>query len=54
VTLRGEFLRTHRDEILTIVHNEERRARETNPLERIMAIREEDANLVRVNRSRDN
>ena len=28
VTLRGEFLRTHRDEILTIVRNEEGRARE--------------------------
>ncbi len=40
VTLRGGFLRTHRDEILTIVRNEERRARGTNPLERIMAIRD--------------
>jgi hypothetical protein len=89
VTLRGGFLQTHRDEILSIVRNEERRARETNPLERIMEIRNgdesveilttdeklaqrigreirkayqgavsykwsEDANLVRVNWSRDN
>ncbi|MBE0606003.1 MAG: ATPase [Deltaproteobacteria bacterium] len=89
VTLRGKFLQTHRDEILAIVRNEERRARGTNPLERIMEIREggekveilttdeklsqrigreirkayrgsvsykwsEDANLVRVDWSRDN
>ena len=89
VTLRGKFLQTHRDEVLTIVRNEERRARGTNPLERIMAIRDggesveilttdeklaqrigreirkayqgtvsykwsQDANLVRVNWSRDN
>ena len=40
VTLRGKFLQTHRDEILSIVRNEERRARETNPLERIMDIRD--------------
>ncbi|MGZ8463838.1 MAG: BCAM0308 family protein [Candidatus Deferrimicrobiaceae bacterium] len=42
VTLRGEFLRTHHDEILAIVRNEEGRARETNPLERIMEIRDGD------------
>jgi NMD protein affecting ribosome stability and mRNA decay len=40
VTLRGKFLQTHRDGILAIVRNEERRARETNPLERIMDIRD--------------
>jgi NMD protein affecting ribosome stability and mRNA decay len=40
VTLRGKFLQTHRDEILAIVRNEERRARGTNPLERIMDIRD--------------
>ncbi len=40
VTLHGGFLQTHRDEILAIVRNEERRARETNPLERIMEIRD--------------
>jgi NMD protein affecting ribosome stability and mRNA decay len=42
VTLRGKFLQTHRGEILTIVRNEEGRARETNPLERIMGIRDGD------------
>ena len=45
VTLHGGFLQTHRDEILTIVRNEERRARGTNPLERIMAIRERDGGV---------
>jgi NMD protein affecting ribosome stability and mRNA decay len=45
LTLRGSFLRTHRDEILSIVRNEERRARGTNPLERIMKIREGDGTV---------
>jgi NMD protein affecting ribosome stability and mRNA decay len=45
VILRGRFLRTHRDEILSIVRNEERRARETNPLERIMGIRDGDESV---------
>jgi len=45
VTLRGRFLQTHRDEILTIVRKEERRARETNPLERIMEIRAGDESV---------
>jgi len=45
VTLRGRFLRTHRDEILTIARNEERRARGMNPLERIMEIREGDGSV---------
>jgi len=45
VTLRGKFLQTHRDELLAIVRNEERRARENNPLERIMEIRGGDGSL---------
>lgn len=45
VTIHGMFLRTHRDEILTIVRNEERRARGTNPLERVMAIRDGGENV---------
>jgi len=40
VTLRGRFLRAHRDEILTVARNEERRARGINPLERIMGLKE--------------
>jgi NMD protein affecting ribosome stability and mRNA decay len=42
VTLRGRFLRAHRDEILTVARNEERRARGINPLERIMGLKEGD------------
>jgi NMD protein affecting ribosome stability and mRNA decay len=42
VTLRGRFLRGHRDELLTVARNEERRARGINPLERIMGTRERD------------
>jgi len=40
VTLRGRYLRAHRDEILAVARNEERRARGINPLERIMGLRE--------------
>ena len=39
LTLSGRYLRIHRDEILKIARNEERRARGVNPLERIMEIR---------------
>ncbi len=38
VTLRGEFLSQHREEILNLIHNEERRAMGLNPLERIIEI----------------
>lgn len=41
VTLKGPFLTEHRDEILRIIANEEKRARELNPLHRIMSLREE-------------
>jgi NMD protein affecting ribosome stability and mRNA decay len=40
LTLRGRFLLGHREEILTVARNEERRARGNNPLERIMELRE--------------
>ncbi len=40
--LRGAFLKFHRDELLKIARNEERRARGINPLERIMEIRDGD------------
>ena len=42
LTLRGAFLKFHRDELLKIARNEERRARGINPLERIMEIRDGD------------
>ncbi len=41
VTLAGAFLAFHRDEILSIVRNEEKRAMGLNPLARIMSLTEE-------------
>ncbi|MDE2484064.1 MAG: hypothetical protein KGL32_02270 [candidate division NC10 bacterium] len=45
VTLKGPFLAEHHDEILRIITNEEKRARERNPLHRIMSLREENGQL---------
>ena len=42
VTLRGSYLREHRDDILNLVRNEEKRAMGINPLERIIHMREEE------------
>jgi len=42
VTLQGEFFRAHRDEIMHLVHNQEKRARAEHPLKRIMAVEEKD------------
>ncbi len=42
VLLGGGFLRDHRDEILKLVRNEERRAMGINPLERIISVTERD------------
>ena len=38
VTLKGEFLSDHKNEILHLIRKEEQRARGFNPLERIMSI----------------
>ena len=38
VTLTGEFLQKHKDEIINLIKNEEERARGFNPLERIIKI----------------
>jgi hypothetical protein len=46
LTLDGEFLRAHRDEIMGLVHNEAARARGEHPLERIMAIEEQGGKTV--------
>lgn len=40
ITLRGEFLISHKDEILHLIHNEETRAKGVNPLERIISVKE--------------
>jgi len=41
VLLRGGYLRDHRDEILKLIRNEERRAMGFNPLERIISVTEQ-------------
>jgi hypothetical protein len=46
LTLDGEFFRAHRDEIMGMVHNEAARARAEHPLERIMAIEEQDGHVL--------
>ncbi len=38
VTLTGEFLATHRDEVLHLVHNHEVREKSEHPLQRIMKV----------------
>jgi len=40
LTLQGVFFLTHRDEIMNLVHNEEKRERAEHPLKRIMAVEE--------------
>lgn len=42
VHLAGAFLGAHRDEIMSLVRNEEQRQRSEHPLKRIMAITEQD------------
>lgn len=45
VTLEGKFLRKHKDEILHLIHNEEKRARGFNPLERIIQMNDRNGSL---------
>lgn len=46
LTLRGDYWLCHRDEILNLIRNEGDEARRDNPLERILALREEKGGLV--------
>jgi len=46
VILSGSFISKHEEEILNLVNHENREAMEINPLERIMDIERDDANLV--------
>jgi hypothetical protein len=41
VTLKGLFFNTHRDEIMHLVHNEEKRERSEHPLKRIMEVEDQ-------------
>lgn len=43
VTLKGNYVTSHRQELLNLVRNEEGRARGFNPLERVMSIQENGA-----------
>lgn len=42
VSLSGPFFKAHRSEIMALVHHEEQRARLQHPLQRLMAIEEQD------------
>ncbi|MGH8685563.1 MAG: BCAM0308 family protein [Nitrosospira sp.] len=46
VSLQGEFLLAHREEIMHLAHNVEKRERTEHPLKRIMAIEEKDGALL--------
>jgi NMD protein affecting ribosome stability and mRNA decay len=40
VTLKGDFLKQHKEEIMNLIHNEDARSKKFNPLKRIMKINE--------------
>ena len=42
VSLGGTFFAAHREEIMSLVHHEEQRERQTHPLKRIMAVEAQD------------
>ena len=42
LTMKGEFLQSHRDEIMHLVHNHEKHERAEHPLKRIMGVEEKD------------
>lgn len=46
VTLSGDYWGTHREEILNLIRNEEKKAMGTNPVERILQIEEENGHLI--------
>ena len=45
LTLKGRFLQQHEQEIINLVHRENRKAMLINPLERIMDIEREESNI---------
>jgi len=40
VTLKGDYVLPHKNDLMTVIHNEEERARKLNPLERVMSVKE--------------
>lgn len=45
ITISGDFTSEHREEIVNLIRNEERRAMEKNPLERIITLEHRDGGL---------
>ena len=46
VTLKGDYWPAHREDLMNLIHNEEHRGAQVNPIERIIRIREEDDALI--------
>jgi hypothetical protein len=46
IVLKGEFFRQHQQDVLNLVRNTEKQEKEKHPLERIMAINENDTATV--------
>lgn len=46
LTLRGDFMTAHRDEIMNLIHNYEEHEKAEHPLKRIMASEEQEDSLV--------
>ncbi|MGV3721332.1 MAG: BCAM0308 family protein [Actinomycetota bacterium] len=46
LTLRGDYWPRHRDDILNLIRNQEEEARQDNPLERILSLREENGSVI--------
>jgi len=42
VVLRGSWLEGHKEEVLNLIHNEEKRTRSTNPMARLAAVQQRD------------
>ncbi len=45
VTLKGDFLKEHKEEIMNLIHNEDARSKGYNPLKRIMKIEEKKGDI---------
>lgn len=46
ITLKGSFFKQHRDEIMNLVHNEEKREKSEHPLKRIIDVKESGENAL--------
>ena len=46
LTLKGSFIKDHRDEVMNLVHNEEKREQSEHPMKRIMAVDEIGADVL--------